>query len=283
MNLSRRQLYAMGEPFGESATREEAGRRIYGGGGGGGSSSTTTPMIAPELQPLARLYTQQAEQLAATPWQSYGGQRFADMNSTQNLGVGMIQDRALNGDATVNAGANYLRSSLNSGPTAATANPYAQQNNPYLQDAVNKAQASVLGNAQAAAARSGSFGNSGIAEAAAKQMGDVASQMYGNAWSQQAQLAEQGASRNDAAVNNWRANNLNAAQLGLSYGNQAYQDAGQLLNAGNLQQQQQQQKLDFGYQQFQDAQNNPYKKLQTIGSVVGQSQGSTTTSSGGGK
>jgi hypothetical protein len=42
MNYSRRELYAMGEPFGESATRKEAGRIIYGLGGGGGATSSTT-------------------------------------------------------------------------------------------------------------------------------------------------------------------------------------------------------------------------------------------------
>jgi hypothetical protein len=34
MNYSRRQLYALGEPLGESATRLKIGGRIYGGGGG---------------------------------------------------------------------------------------------------------------------------------------------------------------------------------------------------------------------------------------------------------
>jgi hypothetical protein len=34
--FSRRELYALGEPLGESATRVVAGRRIYGGGGGAG-------------------------------------------------------------------------------------------------------------------------------------------------------------------------------------------------------------------------------------------------------
>ena len=41
MSYSRRQLYAMGEPLGESVTRKEGGRIIYGGGGGGGPSTTT--------------------------------------------------------------------------------------------------------------------------------------------------------------------------------------------------------------------------------------------------
>jgi hypothetical protein len=39
MSYSRRQLYAMGEPLGESITHKSAGRIIYGGGGGGGGSS----------------------------------------------------------------------------------------------------------------------------------------------------------------------------------------------------------------------------------------------------
>ena len=41
MSYSRRQLYAMGEPLGESVTRKEGGRIIYGGGGGGGPTTTT--------------------------------------------------------------------------------------------------------------------------------------------------------------------------------------------------------------------------------------------------
>jgi hypothetical protein len=40
MSYSRRQLYAMGEPLGESVTRKEGGRIIYGGGGGGGPTQT---------------------------------------------------------------------------------------------------------------------------------------------------------------------------------------------------------------------------------------------------
>lgn len=251
---SRRELYAAGEPFGDSATQDKPFGRVYGGGGGGGSSSTTSPTIAPELKPLANLYTQQAQQLASTPWQAYSGQRYADLNSTQNLGIGMIQNRALQGSQTMNNAENSLNQFIQGGNT-----------NPYLDSMVNKAQANVLGNAQTAAIRSGSFGNSGIAEQAARQMGDIASNMYGNAYSQD------------------QANRMQAIGMAPTFGNAAYQDAGQLLNAGNLQQQQVQNNLDFGYQQYQDAQNNPYKKLQTIGGVVGQSQGSTTTSSGGGK
>lgn len=44
MNLSRRQLYAHGEPIGDSATQRKpgGGYRCGGGGGGGSSSSAST-------------------------------------------------------------------------------------------------------------------------------------------------------------------------------------------------------------------------------------------------
>lgn len=40
MNLSRRQLYALGEPIGESATRRDGLKIVYGGGGSSSSAST---------------------------------------------------------------------------------------------------------------------------------------------------------------------------------------------------------------------------------------------------
>lgn len=251
---SRRELYAAGEPFGDSATQDKPFGRIYGGGGGGGGTSTTTPMIAPELRPLANLYTQQAQELASTPWQAYSGQRFADLNGTQSLGIGMIQDRALNGSQTMNNAESNLNKFIEGGNT-----------NPYLDQMVQKAQDSVKSNFNTSAVNSGSFGNSGLQQQYAAGLTDVATKMYGDAY------------------NTDQANRMQAIGMAPTFGNAAYQDAGQLLNAGNMQQQQVQNNLDFGYQQYQDAQNNPYKKLQTIGGVVGQAQGSTTTTSGGGK
>lgn len=253
MSISRRDLYAAGEPFGAGCTRMDGGRRIYGGGGGG-STSTSTPVIAEEFKPLANLYTQQATQLANTPWQAYGGQRYADLNNTQQAGIGMVQDRALNGSATMDNAESNLNKFIQGGNT-----------NPYLDSMVQKAQDSVKSNFNTSAVNSGSFGNSGLQQQYAAGLTDVATQMYSNAY------------------NTDQANRMQAIGMAPTFGNAAYQDAGQLLNAGNLQQQQVQNNLDFGYQQYQDAQNTPYKKLQTIGGVVGQAQGSTSTTSGGGK
>jgi hypothetical protein len=222
---------------------------------GGGGSSTTVASVPDELKPLASAYTNKAINLGNQGFKPYGGQRYADLNTTQNLGIGMIQDRALNGSQTMNNAEGALNQTI------------AGQTNPYLDSMVNKAQASVLGNANQAAARSGSFGNSGIAEAAAKQMSDVATNMYGNQYQ-----FDQG-------------QRMQAIGMAPTFGNRAYQDAQQLLQAGQMQQDQQQQNLDFNYGQFQEAQNLPYKQLAAMSGVFGSNLGSTstTTQNGGGK
>jgi hypothetical protein len=242
-------------------------RRLYKGGGGG--SSTTTPTIPDEFKPLANLYTQQATNIASTPYQAYTGKRYADLNGTQDQALQMIQNRATNGSPVMDQANSTLTSALQGG-----------QQNPYLNGMVDQAQQSLARNynmvtkpaTESAMVNSGSFGNSGLEQIQQMQqkdlqssMGNVATQMYGNAY------------------NTDRANQMQALNLAPTYGNQAYTDAGQLLNAGNTQQNNTQNNLDFGYQQFQDAQNHPYKQLQATGGVVGQNMGQTTTQQSGGK
>ena len=240
-------------------------------GGSSGGTTQTQQEIPAELKPLARAYTDKAIGLANTPWTPYGGDRFADLNTTQNLGIGMIQNRALGGSQTMNNAENSLNQFIQGGQT-----------NPYLDSMVAKAQGSVVDQfnnmvkpqTEAAMRNSGSFGNSGLQQqmqlqqqAAGQQMSDIATQMYGQAYGQD------------------QANRMQAIGMAPTFGNAAYQDASQLLNAGQMQQDQNQQNLDFGYQQFQEAQNKPYKDLASMAGVFGTNLGgsSTTVQSGGGK
>ena len=266
---SRQKLYAAELPFGDSATRHCAGRVIYGGGGGGGdSSSTSRPFIPDELKPLANRYTDLAIQYSNTPWQGYTSQRYADLNGTQQQGLDMIQSRAANGSQTMSNAEGTLNKFL-----------AGNQTNPYLDSLVNKAQQSVAENfntmtkpqLESAGVQSGSFGNANLDQrmglqqkAAAQQMSDIATQMYGSAY------------------NTDQANKMQALNMAPTYGNAAYNDAAQLLNAGGIQQAQTQKGLDFGYNQFVDQQNYPVKQLQAMSGVLGQTMGNTTTSSGGG-
>jgi hypothetical protein len=229
------------------------GIRLYRSGGGGGGTSTTTQEIPDELKPLATQYTQDAINLSNTPYQAYGGQRYADIDPIQSQAVGMIQNRAAGGSPVFDAASQNLTSMMQGGT------------NPYLDASVQRAQDSVMSNMNSQMAQSGSFGNSGIQEATGKALGDVAGQMYGSAY-------ESDAGRRMQAIG-----------MAPQFANQAYTDASQLMNAGQFMQDQSQQNYDFGYQQFQDEQNDPYKKLAAMSGVFGTNLGgsSTTTQSGG--
>lgn len=254
-----------------SPVRWDIERKPHFGGGDGGGTSVTTPTIPDELKPLANLYTQQATQYATQPFQYYGGDRYADLNQAQNTGLQMTMDRATQGSQTLNNAEGALNQFIDGGQT-----------NPYLDAMVGRAQQSVADNfnlmtkpqTEAAMVRSGSFGNSGLDQLLARQqdmaaenMSDIATQMYGNAY------------------NTDQANRMQAIGMAPTFGNMAYQDAGQLLNAGNILQQDQQNNLDFAYQQFKEAADYPLRQMQATGGMLGQNMGSTTTSnqSSGGK
>lgn len=253
---SRRELYALGEPFGDSATREKPFGRIYGGGGGGGGTSTsaTQATIPDELKPAATALSNVATQVGNTPYQAYTGQGVADLNGYQNVALNQIAGQSQN-----NAIQQQSESALSS--------MLGDQTNPYLDGLVQKAQDSVKSNFNTNQVNSGSFGNSGVQQTLAQGLGDVATQMYGNAY------------------NTNQANKLQALGLQSGVQNSAYTNANQLLNAGNTVQNNTQDQLDFNYQQYLNQQDYPLKQMQALTGVLGQNMGSTTTTtqSGGGK
>jgi len=76
MSYSRRQLEALGEPLGESVTRKEGGRIVYGGGGGGGGGTSTQVVDLPGwAKPTAERTLTKTEALTTDrPFKSFAGQ-----------------------------------------------------------------------------------------------------------------------------------------------------------------------------------------------------------------
>jgi hypothetical protein len=76
MSYSRRQLEAFGEPLGDSITRKEGGRVIYGGGGSGGGGTSTQVTDLPEwAKPTAERTLTKTEALTTDrPFKSFAGQ-----------------------------------------------------------------------------------------------------------------------------------------------------------------------------------------------------------------
>ena len=251
--ISKRQLYAAGETFGESATHAKPFGRIYGGGGGGGTS-TTKAVVPDELKGAATALSNVATQVGNTPYQQFNGTGVVGLNDTQNQALQMVQDRAASGSPIMDQANQTLTGMLQGGQT-----------NPYLDSMVKKAQDSVMSRVNGMTAGSGSFGNAGVTESATQALGDVASGMYGNAY------------ESDAA------RKVQALGMAQSYGNQGYNDAQQLLNAGNTAQNNAQDQADFGYQQFLNQQNYPLQQLSALSGTLSGQMGSQTTQTGGGK
>jgi hypothetical protein len=224
--------------------------------GGSSGGSTTTQSIPSELKPLAKDYAAKAMQLGKEEYNPYQDQRFSDLNMAQNLGLWNTMARAGGGSQTIKNAEGQLNQIIQGGQT-----------NPYLDQMVSKAQDSVRSQFNTGAVNSGSFGNSGLQEQFQQGLGDVAANMYGQAYETD------------------RGRQMQGIGMAQQFGNQAYTDAEQMLKAGQVLQDQDQQNKDFSYQQFQEKENLPYKQLAAMSGVFSSGLGSQTTSktSGGGK
>lgn len=132
----------------EQAFKHVAGKMTLEGGGSSGGTSKTVSEVPAELKPLAARYSQAGIQAFDTPFEYYGGQRYAGLTDPQLQGIDMVQNRALQGSATVGNAENQLNSMISGGNT----NPFLDQ---MFQAGADKVKANVNGNFAAA----GRFGS----------------------------------------------------------------------------------------------------------------------------
>lgn len=242
---------------------------LFGGGGGGGSSQpvVSTQDVPAWAQPYLQSYMQQGANLGSGSYQPYQGQRYSNQNWMQQQGIQQQADQAQGGSAVNNAASGNLTGTLNG--------DYLSEGNPYLTQQIDKAQGDVVRNYNLTArprqdqmaARSGSFGNSGVAQASAEDdrmlqdnLSNISMQMRG------------------ADYTNERNRQMQAAGLAPGASAAGYNDAQQLYNAGNAANVPDQLNKDFAYQQWTDKQNDPYKRLTATGAPFGANLGSVNTS-----
>lgn len=241
-------------------------------GGSGQKTSTQTTTVPDWAVPYAQQYMQQGAALGQTPYQAYTGDRYTDQNAMQQQGIQQQANQARGGSAVNNAASGNLTSTLQG--------DYLSEGNPYLTAQIDKAQGDVVRNYNEVqrprqdqmAARSGSFGNSGVAQSnanddrmVAETLGNISANMRG------------------ADYGNERNRQLQAAGLAPGAAQAGYNDSQQLYNAGTAANAPDQQNKDFAYQQWQEQQNDPYKKLTATGAPFGANMGSTVTSPNGTK
>lgn len=243
----------------QSFVGKDRHRCLMKGGGGGGGTSTTTQSIPEELKPLATAYTGKAIDLGQRGYDPYQGQRNADLNATQTSGIGMVQNRALSGSATNANAENNLNQIISGGNT-----------NPYLDKIYDKAASQVSNSVNSNFSQAGRYGSGAQNEVLGRSLDDLATNIYGGAYESD------------------RARQIQAIGMAPQFGDLAYKDASQLLNVGQIEQDQAQKPLDYEYQKYQEEQNLPYKQLAAMSGVFGSNLGSSSTtqstpSGGGGK
>lgn len=215
-----------------------------------GGSDTVTQQNFPEWAvPYAQNFLGRSQQVADIPYKAYSGQTVAQLNPYQTGAYDAMAQRAYQGSPVNSAASEELTKTLSGG--------YLNQN-PYLDDLVNRASRDVVNNFQGVEARGGSFGNAGVTEAMARGLGDVSSQIRG------------------ADYANERNRMVGSIGLAPTIANQDYLDAEQLLRAGQGLQTQQQLNLDDRYRRFREAQDYPKEQLKTLGQALGLNYGSTT-------
>jgi hypothetical protein len=285
MTYSRRQLYELGEPFGESATRLKVGGRIYGGGSSAPTDTKQTQVTElPEwAKPYAKDILSKGSALTdvnANPYQTYGGARIAGFSPLQTGAMTGAQNMqtAEQGQAGTALSAMSGLGGLN---VAGQANAQGFQNqvggymNPYLQMSLApqlaeaNRQYDISGTKQqSAATQAGAFGGSREAIMAAenernRNMGlqNIVGQGYNTAFNNAQNQYNQNLG---TQLQGFGMANQAAGTLG-NLGSQQFQqgmDINKLQSGyGAMQQAQQQQGLDVAYQNFQDQKNYPYKQL----------------------
>lgn len=297
-SYSRRELYAFGEPLGDSATylKTDGGLVLGDGGGGGGSSAPATQSSTQtaELPEWARGYAKDTlakgaalTDVSQNPYQTYTGERIAGFSPMQQQAMQNAQGMSVApqiGQAT----AASTMAGLGGLGVAGQANPYGFQNqvggymNPYMNQILAPQLAEANRNydigatkQQSAATQAGAFGGSREAIMAAenernRNMG--LNQIYG-----------QGLNTAYTNAQNQYNQNLQNQLAGFGMANQA---AGQLGNLGQNQYQQNmginalqaqyggqqqalaQQGLTQAYSDFQNQQNYPYKQLGFMSDLI---------------
>ena len=277
MSYSRRQLYAMGEPIGDSATYRKADGGLILGGGGSAPANTTSTNTT-ELPEWARGYAKdtmyQASQLTdinKNPYKTYDQDRIAGFSPMQE----QAQQGAANMQPNQGISTGMDMAARAGSQSFANGNTAANFMSPYMQNVVDvqkreaARQSGIQGTQQQAqAAQAGAFGGGRDAIMRAERERNLGQQMN-DIQAMGSQNAFQNAQQQFNMENQ---TGLQAAgQLGALGQAQYGQQMGinQLQNQYGAQQQAlKQQGLSQGYQDFLNQQNDPYKRLGFMSDLV---------------
>lgn len=201
----------------------------------------------------------------------YNQQRVAPLNEQQQAAAQMVQQRALSGSGAMNQAGNFFGGMMggqyNVGNVSAGQNPYAGQNNPYLQQNINNAMGDVESRIDSKF-NNNAFGGTAHQQTLARELGRVSNDMRSADYTQQMGLAENNVNRQ------LQAGQFNAGTQGQNVQRQMatlpfaqnlaandYQDANAMMGIGNQLQGHNQNIANANYQEFNRALDYPGQQL----------------------
>ena len=224
------------------------------------ASYSTTSSPLPWLEPYLTDLASRGQEVANQGYTQSPG-TYTEANPYLTAGWEATANRAMQGSPLMSTANSQLQNIMSGGMMNA---------NPYLDQQIQQAQGDLASSfnqvnvpAWAKAMQSsGSFGNTGVQEAAgydygnlANAMGRISTDMRGNAYNTERGYMQQ------------------AIGMAPSFANQDYVDSQQLLNVGAQVQNQNQAAQNQNQAWFTEAQNFPMQQLQNYGSILGMAGG----------
>jgi hypothetical protein len=229
-------------------------------------ATTTTTNTAGWLQPYQSGYLNAAGTAATNPYLQSPTQ-VAQPNQTQQAGYEALANRASSGSPLMGAATNQLQQTINGGYL---------NSNPYLESMINASQGDVVRNynnvakpqMEASMVRSGSFGNSGLQQMQLDQQNQLQQNL--------------GRISGDMRYNNYaneRTNQMNAINRASEFANNDYLDIQNLVRAGDFMQAPVNAQNAQNLQWWQEARDDPARRLNLLGSALGNVQNNNYTQS----
>jgi len=306
------------------------------GSSGGDNQTVSRQEVPPQLQPLLGYVGQRGWQMGEMPFQPLPFNPTADFNPYQYAGFDMTADRALNGGQTLGMAESGLQGILGGGAmnpymnqfsgrnpyqgmttpqTQAGSNPLANSN-PYVDRMVNRTLDDLQGRFGTNSMSGGSVGNANLTRVGMEGMADAANRLRYGDFTNQQQLMESQANRNQGMnqfntqnyigdlnrnanlyqqdVGNWMNDiNRNAGMYQQGIGNMmsaigqapqtyasGFMPSQMMQQIGSTMQQQNQNQLNAGMNEFNRAQQHPYQTWNAMLQPFGQSTGGVNTTTG---
>lgn len=219
----------------------------------GGSQTSTSQSYPDWLAGPVQQYLGYAGDVAALPYQGYQGQRVADLAPTQSMAIGGLRDMA-NGGPLSNAAVDQVQNTLSGNNWNPFQQNVADRITNDAQRSFYQANNALMGRSINPANRNSSaFQNNqaSLAERSARGLGDALAPVY------------------QQSYENERGRQMQAVNQAQSLWGQHSQDLNNLLQAGDVERQQQQALLNSQYGDFMDWRGYPTQQLNTYGNALG--------------